>query len=475
LGRTIVVGAGSAGAVISARAVQAGLELVLIEAGPDHVGTPDLLDGTRNSMVAHDWGLRHRPRPRALPFPFPRGKVVGGSSAVNTCVALRPPPSDYDDWGEPDWRFERCLPAFVRLERDLDFGGPFHGAEGPIPIRRHPAAELVPWQAAFLEAAARLGVPACPDANAPGSEGAGPHPMNKLEGRRVSAADGYLDPAVRAGLTLMSECLVRRVLFAGRRAIGVEVERAGRIEQVLGDRVILCAGAIASPGILLRSGVGPKAELARLGVTPVAHVEAVGRTLLDHPGTAMFFWPKRGLADRHDPLLQTVLRLERGGMQIQPGSAFVLPRANLRLVSIMTHVGRPRGAGTLRFPSADPHARPIIESRLFEDEGDLDDAVRALSLARELTETPEMRRIARPLLPRGELRAWIRRACDSGYHPAGTVPMGAAADSRGRVHGTERLHVADASFIPKMIAVNIHLTVLMIGERFGAWLAANEL
>lgn len=497
----IIVGAGSSGAVIASRVSERGdRRTLLLEAGPDYPDPStlpeDLADGTKNSMTAHDWGYRHRPTRGQMLFYFPRGRVVGGSSAVNTCIALRGQPWDFDEWaarGLSEWTWQRCLPAFNRLERDLDYGDqPYHGAEGPLPLRRHPPEELVPWQAAFLEACDIVGFARCADSNAPGSQGAGPHAMNKIEGRRISAAEAWLTPRVRArdNLTIQPDTLVRRVLFDRRRVRGVEVERVGRVEVLESDQVVLCAGAINTPGILLRSGIGPRAELERLGVDPVHDLPAVGARLLDHPGAAIILRPRfRAATSTRHPLIQTVLRYGSRGsgrvndMILQPGSRFVLPKRAYPLVSIMTALGKPRGAGRLHFPSADPHAKPIIDTRALLDPHDRAKAMEALQIATELAETRPMKKMATFFWPprwilrkRQRISRWITYSCDSGYHPSGTVPMGAdddrsaATDGRGRVRGVEGLTVADASLFPTIPSSNIHLPVLMLAERLGAWL-----
>jgi choline dehydrogenase len=247
---------------------------------------------------------------------------------------------------------------------------------------------------------------------------------------------------------------------------------------------------VSTPGVLLRSGIGPRADLARLGVTPVVELPAVGARLLDHPGAAIILRARWGVSSLRHPLIQTMLRFTSkdspypNDMQVQPGSFLPLhPRITLPTVTLMTCVGKPRGVGTIHFPSADPHARPILHSGMLVDKADHARAVEGLRIAYECARTPAMRELAHFFWPAErvlhrveDLGTWIYRSCGSGYHPCGTVPMGpdgdpaAAVDEQGRVRGVEGLIVADASIFPTIPSANTNLTALMVGERFGEWL-----
>ncbi len=495
---TFVVGAGSSGAVIAARTTQnPDRQVVLLEAGPDYPDPlrvpPDLRDGTRNALSSHDWGYRYRPRTGSPTLPQPRGRVVGGSSAVNTCIALRGQPADYDEWaalGLPDWSWERCLPAFKRLENDLDVRNRWHGQDGPLPIRRHPHAELTPWQSAFLAGCDELRFPACADTNDPTAGGYGPHAMNKVQGERVSAARAYLTPAVRgrSNLSIRADTLVRRVVIRNRRVEALEVEARGRIDLLPASRVVLCAGAVATPGILMRSGVGPRREVERLGVTLVADVPAVARRMLDHFGAMIVLVPRPGVCDVNSALIQTVLRYPSESSQtgndmvVQPGSFLQLPGSSVPYLTLMTCVGKPRAHSSLRFLSADPHASPRMEGNVLTDARDRARAAEGLEVAWLCAASRAMRGLADPLWPsesvlshRPLLDEWVGRSSGSALHLCGTVPMGPegdplyAVDGRGRVRGVSGLWVADASLFPTIPSVNTNLPTLMLGERFGEW------
>ena len=405
-------------------------------------------------------------------------------------------PEDYDGWaalGNPEWAWDKVLPAFKRLERDLDFGDrDYHGNSGPITIRRHPWDELTPVHQAWLEAADELGYPRCDDANDPDAWGAGPHPMNKSGRLRVSTAIGYLAPArARPNLTIRANTTTRRLIVESGRVVGVEVETDGQIELVRGRLFVLSAGAIQSPAILLRSGIGPRNEVGRHGIDLVSHVPGVGQNLCDHPAlAAVAIVRDPSILDLDQPVVQTILRYtangsdQRNDLQVEVFSFSPRGGAGLNSFAIAGVLEQSYGRGTLRLSSARPDAAPLIEQRFCEDPRDAARLAQAFRDALAFLSTRAMSGIVervifpaagRPLTDE-TLQELLLKLSASGYHPCGTVKMGpredpmAVVNQLGRAHFADRLVVADASIMPSVPRANTNLTSIMIGEKVGEWL-----
>jgi choline dehydrogenase-like flavoprotein len=516
----VVVGAGTAGCVLAARLSEdRGNTVCLLEAGGEDrhlfiqvpasvaaaIGRPSL-----------NWRFMTEPQPalNGRRIPLPRGRVIGGSGSINGMVYFRGQPRDFDDWaamGNPGWSYREVLPYFIRSESNDSYAGsPYHGYDGPIRVSHIPRVN--PMIPAFLEAMRSLGVKRCDDFNGPDPEGYGPRQGTIRDGRRDSTAVAYLRPArTRRNLEVLTDALVTRVLFENGRATGVEVERAGHRQRILAHReVIVCAGAVQSPQILMLSGIGDGEMLSALGVEVAHHLPGVGANYHDHLAAGILMEMKnsesygislraapRGawnvleyILFRRGPLASNVFEanafvrsapgLDRPDLQIvfqparrNPGT-FPFPLGHGFALSVVYLCPKSRGRVSLASP--DPRAAPAVDPNLLGEPEDLPPMLRGLELSRRIIAASAFARYrAVEVQPgpaaQGEaaLADYVRRVAATVHHPVGSCRMGpdaaAVVDPQLRVHGVAGLRVVDASVLPRVVGGNTNAAVVMVAEK----------
>jgi choline dehydrogenase len=468
----IVVGSGSGGGVVSARLTEdPKVNVLLLEAGPDM--WPDVPDAVMHvrggsGVEEYDW---HYGDP-SIGAVLPRGRLVGGSSAVNSSYALRGQPVDYDGWGR-GWSWNECLPYFNRLEDDADFGdSPYHGHSGPIHIERSRPDSAV--EESFIAACLELGHQPLPDLNQPGGVGVGPLPRNVRDGVRQSTLVTYLAAARgRPNLEIRGGALVDRLLFEGDRVAGVRLASG---EEIRAPRTVLAAGAYNSPQILLRSGVGDAAQLGKIGIEARLELPEVGRHLTDHPLTVFVAQVEGGMPADKVRVGPTVKLRSGPDLPADDMKITLFPDGELLnlpgLTGLHIEIDETYSEGVVALRSKNSEDAPHIESRLLTDPRD---QARYLFGVRHMVEIFDAMRDgtrAEMLLPDEDsahdpdaLHEYVMTHFSTGYHPSGTCRIGHVVDERCRLIGATGLWLADASVMPSVPRANTNIPTLMIGER----------
>jgi len=504
----VIVGAGSAGCVLAARlAEESDVRVLVIEAGPPDtepvIHMPLAFRQLWDSRF--DWGLWSEPEPGLGDRRdyLPRGRVLGGSSSLNTMVYIRGNPADYDEWaamGLPGWGYEDVLPYFRRAEDNERGESYYHGVGGPLAVSE--GRSMHPLVGACIEAAVGTGIGPTDDHNGPSQEGAGWFQVTQRNGRRCSTAVAYLHPAVaRGNVEVLTDALATRVLFEGVRAIGVEILRNNVLEPVRAEReVIVCAGAYHSPHLLLLSGLGPADELRAVGIDPKVDLP-VGRNLHDHVFVSLVWLTDQESLPRAAMRPENVSLFEREGRGpltsgFAEGGAFIRTRPELQAPDIQFHFAggsapretadppilddgftivptllKPGSRGRVTLRNGLPHVKPRILHNYLTTDQDTRSLIDGTRIGLEIASRSALRKLRRAdfLVPRSDSDAdileFVRLVGHTTFHPVGTCAMGTVVDAELRVHGVQSLRIADASVMPAIPRGNTNAPTIMIAEK----------